>query len=264
MRISRRQALVLALTLLAASPYPSPANAEPGGPLIFAAASLKNALDDAAAAWTSSGKPAPRISYAGSPALARQIEQGAPADIFISADTDWMDYLAKRSLIRPGTRTDLLGNAIVIVAPAASAASLPAVTADALSRALGGGRLAVADVKSVPAGKYAKTALEKLGAWDALKHRLAQSENVRAALLFVARGEAPLGIVYRTDAAAEPKVKIVAALPRDSHPPVIYPAAVTSAARSPYSSEFLAFLRSAQARPAFEKQGFTTLDAVSK
>lgn len=238
-----------------------PAPAQGPGPVIFAAASLKNALDDASALYAKSrGKPAPRISYAASSALARQIEQGAPADLFISADTDWMDYLAQRNLIRSGTRDDLLGNAIVVIAPAASGLALPGITGAALAQAIAGGRLALADVNAVPAGKYAKAALEKLGAWDAVKDRIAQSENVRAALLFVARGEAPLGIVYQTDAAAEPKVKIVATLPADSHPPIIYPAAVTSSSKHPDAAAFLAFLRSPEALPAFRNQGFVMLD----
>ena len=161
---------------------------------MFAAASLKNALDDTGADFAKqTGKPPPRISYAGTPALARQIEQGAPADVFISADADWMTYLEGKRLIRAESRVDLLGNSIVVVAPASANIDLPVISAESLTRALRGGRLALADVNSVPAGRYAKAALEKLGAWDALKGRLAQSENVRAALVFVARGEAPLG-----------------------------------------------------------------------
>lgn len=250
--------------LLAAAQVGSSVMAQSAGPVVFAAASLKNALDDAATVYAATGKAPPRISYAGSSALSRQIEQGAPADVFISADTNWMDYLAKRNLIRPDTKSDLLGNAIVVVAPAASSAQIPTINADNLTRALGDGRLAVAEVNSVPAGRYAKAALEKLNAWDAVKDRLAQSENVRAALLFVSRGEAPLGIVYQTDAAAEPKVKIVAALPRESHPPIVYPIAVTSASKHPDAEAFLSFLRSEQARPAFEKQGFTILGSAQK
>lgn len=263
MRLFSRRSFALGCIFAAMTISPA-AMAQTAGPVVFAAASLKNALDDAATIYAATGKTAPRVSYAGSSALARQIEQGAPADIFISADTDWMDYLAKRNLIRTETRNDLLGNAIVVIAPASSGAQIPTINADNMKRALAGGRLAVAEVNSVPAGRYAKAALEKLGAWDAVKDSLAQSENVRAALLFVARGEAPLGIVYQTDAAAEPKVKIVAALPRDSHPPIVYPVAVTSASKHPDAQAFIAFLASPQARPAFEKQGFTILGAAQK
>ena len=253
----------IAAIILASSLGASAVNAQSRAPLVFAAASLKNALDDAASAYAAMGKAAPRISFAGSSALARQIEQGAPADIFISADTRWMDHLAKLKLIRPETRSDLLGNSIVIVAPANSGVQLPAITGERLLRALGGGRLAVADVNAVPAGRYAKTSLEQLGAWEAVQSHLAQSENVRAALLFVSRGEAPLGVVYRTDATADPKVRIVATLPRDSHPPIIYPAALLRTSAHPDAASFLAFLRSPQARPPFEKQGFTLLETAA-
>ncbi|MBX9758139.1 MAG: molybdate ABC transporter substrate-binding protein [Beijerinckiaceae bacterium] len=239
---------------------PNAAQAQGAGPVVFAAASLKNALDEVSAGFAKdAGKPAPRLSYAGSPALARQIEQGAPADVFISADTDWMDYLEGKRLIRNGARVDLLGNSIVLVAPAAARVDLAELTVASLARALGGGRLALADVKTVPAGRYAKASLEKLGLWDAVKDKLAQSENVRAALVFVARGEAPLGIVYSTDAAAEPRVRVVAALPRDSHPPIIYPAAVTSASTHPDAGSFLAYLAGPQASAAFVRHGFVPL-----
>jgi molybdate transport system substrate-binding protein len=265
MKFLRPRSITCAAFLLLAGLFMPGAKAQSGSPVVFAAASLKNALDEAATLYAQSlGRPTPRISYAGSPALARQIMQGAPADVFISADSDWMDYLGDRKLIRPETRGDLVGNSIVIVAPAASPATLPQISGDALADALGGGRLAIADVNSVPAGRYTKAALEKLGAWEAVKNRLAQSENVRAALLFVARGEAPLGVVYRTDAAAEPRVKIIAAPPHDSHPPIIYPAAVTSASKHPDAAAFLAFLRDAQAGAVFEKHGFTIPDAAAR
>ena len=255
------------LLLLASVALPArqPALAQGGGLVVFAAASLKNALDDIGADFAKqTGKPPPRISYAGTPALARQIEQGAPADVFISADADWMTYLEGKQLVRSESRVDLLGNSIVVVAPASADIDLPVISAHSLTRALGGGRLALADVNSVPAGRYAKAALEKLGAWDALKGRLAQSENVRAALVFVARGEAPLGIVYRTDAAAEPRVKIIAALPQDTHPPIIYPAAVTSASKHPDATAFLAWLRGPQARAIFESHGFLPLQNTAR
>ena len=228
--------------------------------VIFAAASLKNALDEIAATWSrDTGKPAPKISYAASSALAKQMEQGAPADIFISADLDWMDYVQGKNLIKNDTRFNLLGNKIVIIAPRDSKSATLAIKGDDLAKALAGGRLSKANVDSVPAGKYGKAALEKLGAWAAVKDSIAQAENVRAALLPVARGEAPLGIVYSTDAAAEPNVKIVATFPEDSHPPIIYPAALTKDSSNADAKAFLDFLRSGKARTSFEKQGFTVL-----
>jgi len=228
--------------------------------VIFAAASLKNALDEIAATWSKdTGKPAPKISYAASSALAKQMEQGAPADMFISADLDWMDYVQGKNLIKNDTRFNLLGNKIVIIAPKDSKSTTLAIKGDELARALAGDRLSMANVDAVPAGKYGKAALEKLGAWNAVKDSIAQAENVRAALLLVARGEAPLGIVYSTDAAAEPNVKIVATFPEDSHPPIIYPAALTKDSSNADAKAFLDFLRSAKARASFEKQGFTVL-----
>jgi molybdate transport system substrate-binding protein len=227
---------------------------------VFAAASLKNALDEVNGLWAKTGKPAARLSYAASSALARQIEAGAPADLFISADLDWMGYLDRKGLVRAGTRKDLLGNAIVLIAPRDSAASLAIGPGMSLTSALGDGRLAMANVDSVPAGKYGKAALEKLGAWEGVKNRVAQAENVRAALLLVSRGEAPLGLVYATDAAADPGVKIVGKLPADSHPPIVYPAAIVASSKCPEAAAYLAFLRSSAAIAAFERQGFTILE----
>jgi molybdate transport system substrate-binding protein len=230
------------------------------GMVVFAAASLKNALDEIAGAWSKeTGKPMPKISYAASSALAKQMEQGAPADMFISADLDWMDHVEKKDLIRKDTRFNLLGNKIVLIAPRDSKTAVAVKQGVDLAKALNGGKLAMANTASVPAGKYGKAALEKLGAWDGVKDKIAQADNVRAALLLVARGEAPLGIVYATDAAAEPNVKIVGEFPADSHPPIIYPAALTKAPKSPDAKAFLDYLRSSKARPAFEKQGFTVL-----
>ena len=230
------------------------------GLVIFAAASMKNALDEIATGWSKdTGKPMPKISYAASSALAKQIEQGAPADMFISADLDWMDYLAGKNLIKADTRFNLLGNKIVLIAPKDSKRTSVDIKGPDLAKALAGGRLSMANVDSVPVGKYGKAALEKLGAWDGVKGSIAQAENVRAALLLVARGEANLGIVYSTDAAAEPNVKIVGTFPADSHPPIIYPAALTKDSKNADAKAFLDFLRSAKARTAFEKQGFTVL-----
>lgn len=229
------------------------------GPVVFAAASLKNALDDIGGTWAAGGHAAPKLSFAASNVLEKQIEQGAPADLFFSADTDWMDAAQKAGLVRPGTRVDLLGNAIVLVAPAEAAAPVDIREGFDLAGALHGGRLAMANVDAVPAGKYGKAALEKLGAWDGVKDHVAQAESVRAALAFVARGETPLGIVYATDAVAEPKVKVVGVFPPGSHPPIVYPVAITTNSTSPDAASFLAFLRGPAARAAFEKQGFTVL-----
>jgi molybdate transport system substrate-binding protein len=246
--------LALALSLL-----PGIAHAQ-NDMVIFAAASLKNALDEIATTWSKdNGKPMPKISYAASSALAKQIEQGAPADMFISADLDWMDYLGGKSLIKTDTRFNLLGNKIVLIASKDSKLTSIDIKGADIAKALNGGRLSMANVDSVPVGKYGKAALEKLGAWNDVKDHLAQAENVRAALLLVSRGEAPLGIVYSTDAAAEPNVKIVGSFPEDSHPPIIYPAALIKDSKNADSKAFLDFLRSAKARTAFEKQGFTVL-----
>lgn len=226
-------------------------------PLVFAAASLKNALDEVAGL----ASPKPAISYAASSALARQIEGGAPAQVFISADLDWMDYLEQRKLIRAGTRRNLLGNKLVLIAPAASTIKVEIAPGFPLARLLGDGRLATADPAHVPAGKYTKAALEKLGVWNSVSGRLAAAENVRAALALVARGEAPLGSVYSTDAAAEPKVRVVAAFPDGLHPPIVYPAALTSSApASGPAADFLALLGSPLARKVFQKHGFTPLN----
>jgi molybdate transport system substrate-binding protein len=227
---------------------------------VFAAASLKNALDEAVGAYAQRGGVKVTVSYAASSALARQIEAGAPADLFISADLDWMDHLQARQLIRPATRVNLLGNRLVLIAPGDSKTSLTVERGMPLARALGDGRLAVADPDAVPAGKYAKAALEALGAWIAVAPKLARAENVRAALAFVARGECPLGIVYATDAAAEPRVRVVGALPAGTHPPIVYPAAITAAATSDAAVSLLRFLGSAAAKPVFEKYGFTVLE----
>jgi len=227
--------------------------------LVFAAASLKDALDEANSLFLFENGSGVRVSYGASSALAKQIENGAPADVFISADLDWMDYVAERKLIKPDTREKFLGNRLVLVANANSKLSLTIGPNFPLAQALGDSRLAMADPASVPAGKYGKAALEKLGVWNDVKDHLAQAENVRAALLLVARGEAPLGIVYSTDSAAEPGVRIVATFPEDSHPPIIYPAALTRDSRNSDAKAFLDFLRSAKARTSFEKQGFTVL-----
>ena len=260
MLTSRRSWLALltaaVLTLAAGT---APAAAQGRDVLVFAAASLKNALDEISAQWQrESGKKA-AISYAASNTLIKQIEQGAPADIFISADLDWMDYGQQKGLIKPDTRSNLLGNRLVLVAPKDSNISANIQPGFDLAALLKGGRLAMGNVDAVPAGKYGKAALEKLGAWDGVKDKIAQAESVRAALLLVARGEAPLGIVYQTDAASDPTVKIVGTFPENTHPPIIYPVALTKDATGAEAMAFLNFLRSAAARAAFERQGFTVL-----
>jgi len=228
--------------------------------VVFAAASLKEALDAAAAGWQKdSGKHA-TISYAASSALARQIEAGAPADVFISADLDWMDYLDQRNLLKSGSRRDLLGNSLVLIAPADSTARLDIAPGFPLATLLNGGKLAMADPNAVPAGKYGKAALTRLGVWDQVSASVASAENVRAALLLVARGEAPFGIVYKTDAAVEPKVKIVATFPPDTVPPITYPLTITASSKNPDAAPFVAYLNGPAAHAVFEKYGFTVLD----
>ena len=227
---------------------------------VFAAASLKNALDDTSAAFTKATGIKITASYAASPALAKQIEQSAPADVFISADLQWMDYLAERKLIKPDTRVNLLGNKLVLIAPADSKiANVTVGQGFDISKLAGSGRIAVADVNAVPAGRYAKAALENLGAWAAAEPKLAQAENVRATLAFVARDETPIGIVYETDAKVEPKVKVIGAFPDSSYPPVTYPVAATAATAKQSVSQYLHFLRSRTAKATFEKYGFTFL-----
>jgi molybdate transport system substrate-binding protein len=227
---------------------------------IFAAASLKNALDDVAAAWSSETGKKTVISYAASNVLAKQIEAGAPADIFFSADLDWMDYAASKNMIDDKSRVQLLSNSLVLVALRDANFSVSLQPGIDLASSLGSGRLAMGNVDAVPAGKYGKAALENLRAWDGVKDKVAQAENVRAALLLVSRGEAPLGIVYKTDAVSDSNVKIVASFPPESHAPIVYPVALTKDSTNIDAAEFLAFLRSAKAKPFFEKQGFGFMD----
>jgi len=225
--------------------------------LVFAAASLKNALDDAIAAYQREGGTKAVASYAASSTLAKQIENGAPADLFISADLDWMSYLQQRNLIKPETRLILVGNRLVLIAPADSTLKIDIRPGFPLAELLGDGRLAMADPAAVPAGKYGKAALEKLGVWQQVAAKVAPAEDVRAALFLVSRREAPLGIVYATDAAIDKGVRIVASFPEDTHPPIVYPAAEIAGSDNPDATAFLAFLKSDRARPFFERQGFT-------
>ena len=227
--------------------------------MIYAAASMKNVLDDIGKQYQAETGKRINVSLAASSALAKQIENGAPGDIFISADLDWMDYLAQRKLIKPETRRNLLGNQLVLIAPLESDAWAKIKPGFPLARMLKGGKLAMGNTSSVPAGKYGKAALEKLGVWPSVQNQIAQAESVRAALALVARGEAPLGIVYKTDAEAEPHVKVVGVFPEDTHPPIIYPVAILSDSRNPDAAAFLAYLSSPRCKPIFQKNGFTVL-----
>jgi len=233
------------------------ASATQGELTIFAAASLKNALDDIAASWKQETGKQTRISYGASSALAKQIEAAAPADIFISADLDWMDYVDQRKLIKPETRANLLANRIVLIVPRDSKLELKIEKGMALRAAIGEGRLAMANTDSVPAGKYGKASLEALGVWQTVQDRIAQAENVRAALLLVSRGEAAAGIVYQTDAAADPAVHILGTFPQDTHPPIVYPMAILQSSKSPDAATFLSYLKTATVAKLFEKQGFS-------
>jgi molybdate transport system substrate-binding protein len=248
----------LSLLILCGSIY-SPAQAEDKTLTVFAAASMKNALDDIDAAFTAKTGIKVAASYAASSTLAKQIEQGAPADIFVSADTDWMDYATDKKTINESTRVNLLGNSIVLIAPKDSKIDTVTIGPNFdLAKLAGDGKIATGDVKAVPVGKYAKAALEKLGAWQAAEPKFAMADSVRAALTLVARNEAVLGIVYSTDAKVEPGVKIVGTFPPDSHPAIIYPVAATATAK-PEASDYLAYLRSGAAKAVLEKYGFAYL-----
>jgi len=228
-----------------------------GPPIVLAAASLQESLQAAAQAWAAKGHAVPVLSFAASPALARQVEAGAPADVFVSADEEWMDTLQGKGLLRPGSRADLLGNTLVLIAPAASTSRIAIAPGFPLAKALGNGRLALADPTGVPAGRYAKAALESLGVWNAVSDRIVSGDSVRAALSLVARGEAPFGIVYATDALAENKVRVVAAFPPSTHAPIVYPLAILKASRSADAEPLRAFLLSPEAAAIFRRHGFT-------
>jgi molybdate transport system substrate-binding protein len=256
--MSRVAGLFAAFVILTASAF-SPAVADDKTLTVFAAASMKNALDDIDAAFTAKTGVKVNASYAASSQLAKQIEQGAPADIFVSADTDWMDYATGKKTINEPTRVNLLGNSIVLIAPKDSKVDNVTIAQGFdLAKLAGDGKIATADVKSVPVGKYAMAALQKLGSWQAAEPKFAMTENVRAALALVARGEAALGIVYSTDAKVEPGVKIVGTFPADSHPAIIYPVAATSTAK-PEAKAYLDYLQSSAAKAVLEKYGFNYL-----
>jgi molybdate transport system substrate-binding protein len=255
MRLTRRLATLALACILA---LPGAARAE-GPVMVFAAASLQTALNAIAADWTAATGTAVAFSYAASSALAKQIESGAPADLFASADLRWMDHIEGEGLLKPGSRRTLLGNDLVLIAPSDAALALTPAPGFPLAAALGDGRLAIGAPDTVPAGAYAKAALTALGVWDAVAPKTAGVETVRAALMLVARGEAPLGIVYRSDAMAEPAVRIVAAFPAGSHPEIVYPFAMTATSVHPRAQAFLDHLGSPAARAVFAAQGFTVL-----
>ncbi len=254
---------LLRLTLVFAAlltPLLAPSSCKAANTLVFAAASLQDALDAQIRLFRSAAGHKVVVSYAATPALARQLDNGAPADVFISADSDWMDYVAARRLIVAGSRINLLSNSLVLVAPRSGVASTRIAPGFPLANLLGEGRLAMADTDSVPAGKYAKAALQSLGVWPSVAGRLARTENVRVALALVARGEAPLGIVYRSDAVAEPRVRVAGEFPATSHPRIVYPAALCAASRSPAAPALLAYLKSPAARAVWERHGFSAAD----
>jgi molybdate transport system substrate-binding protein len=243
-------------SFLAALVILGPASACADQITVFAAASMKNAMDEISAHWAEETGHSAAVSLAGSSSLARQIEQGAPADVFISASQDWMDSLQAEVLIDPATRFDLLKNEIVLIAHGKGALPVEIEPGFDLAGMLGDGRLAMALVDAVPAGIYGKAALQSLGIWADVEPKIAQADNVRAALALVSTGEAPLGIVYATDAVAGDQVTVLGAFPADTHPPIIYPAAAVAASENPLNAEFLDFLKGPSAHAAFERQGF--------
>ncbi|MGE0233705.1 MAG: molybdate ABC transporter substrate-binding protein [Flavobacteriaceae bacterium] len=246
-------ALVLSMTLCILS------GAQAGEILVFAAASTRTALEEIGARWRESTGNEAVFSFAGSSALARQIEQGAPANVFISASADWMDRLQKKNLVRPGSRIDLLGNTLVLIAHGANARPVRIAPDFDLAAMLGNGHLAMALVDSVPAGIYGKAALQSLGVWEKIAPRVAQADNVRAALALVSSGEAPFGIVYATDAAVSDQVTVVGRFPAGSHPPIVYPAAVLAGRDDAFAEAFMEFLQGDAAAAAFARQGFEVL-----
>ena len=250
----RRWALLIA-TLVCLSANARDAESDPAVLLVFAAASLTNVLEELSTEWERTTGVPVKLSFAASSVLARQIESGGNADVFVSADREWMDYLEARRLIATDSRRNVAGNSLVLIAPADSQTTLQPGPGSALAEALNNGRLAVADTETVPAGRYARAALTSLGIWDSVSNRLARAENVRTALNYVARGESPLGIVYSTDAQIDPKVRIVATFPDSSHPAISYPAAATLMAGR-QSAAYLAFLVSPTAAPIWKKYGF--------
>jgi len=255
----RRRFLAAFAAAIAVAALPQAAVAQEKSITVFAAASLKNALDEVDSLFTKQSGIKVVASSAASSSLMKQIEQGAPADVFLSGDIDWMDYGIKHNLIKNDTRKDLLGNRLVLIAPKDSKIGNVTIAPGLdLAALVGSGRIATGDVRAVPAGLYAKAALEKLGIWPSVESKIAMAENVRAALVLVARGEAPLGIVYETDAKVDPSVRIIGVFPEDSHPPIIYPVAMTKDAK-PDAAQYLAFLTTPEAKTVFERYGFRVL-----
>lgn len=253
LHVIRQLGLVLLFCVAGAT---APVSAQPKAPVVLAAASLQESLQAAASAWAAKGHAKPVLSFAASSALARQIEAGAPADLFISADEDWMNYLGAKDLIIPASRASFLHNRLALIAPQSSKLRLTVGPRFALARALGTGRLAIADPDSVPAGKYARSALDKLGVWPSVSGRLAPAENVRAALALVERGETPLGIVYATDAKASAKVKAIGMFPPSSHAPISYPLVRLKTSTSAEAEPFRRFLLSREGKAIFARYGF--------
>jgi molybdate transport system substrate-binding protein len=248
------RALLLVILAVAGA---GPAMAQARGPLVLAAASMQEALTDAADRWAALKHPRPVLSFAASSALARQVEAGAKADLFISADEEWMDYVQAKGLLRPNTRARLAGNALVLIARKDSRVALRVGRGFPLARALGSGRLAMADPAAVPAGRYGRDALTKLGVWDSVAGKVAAAENVRAAMALVERGAAPLGIVYATDARASAQVRVVGVFPADSHAPITYPVALLKASADPQAEAFRRFLIGREGRAILARRGFT-------
>lgn len=256
--IRRKAILVLSAVALATMTIRGASAGDDSPPVVvFSAASLKNVMDAAIEQWNGATGNRAVASYSHAAALARQIEQEAPADLFISADLEWMDYLDQRRLIDPSTRVNLLGNALVLIAAADNPVRLTLSPGVDLAGAVGDGRIAVCTIATCPGGKYAKAALTSLGIWDSTRPKLVDQETIRVALAIVARGEATMGIVYATDARIEPRVRVVDTFPADSHPPIVYPAAVTTQSTNPAARPFLAYLQSPAARALFERYGFS-------
>lgn len=256
--------MLFGLALLAAMADSSAQQPPSGQPqqrpiLIFAAASLTDALQEIGAGYEKTAHTVVKLSFAASSSLARQIEAGARADVFFSADTDWMDYLERRQLIQSATRRNVLGNTLVLVAPAQSQIKLKIVPHFPLAAALDGGRLATGDPDSVPVGRYARSALTTLGVWDQVATGIARAENVRVALLYVTQGEAPLGIVYGSDALVDKRVRVVDTFPADTHEPIVYPVALTRPAQAA-AAGFMDFLMTPSAKQVFARYGFTVLE----
>lgn len=258
-RVLRQMKSIVAAALLALVPVSIHSAFAADGVTVFAAASLKETVGKIADDWTKETGTPVKVSFAASSALAKQIDEGAPADVFISADLNWMDHLEKGGQLLDGSRVNLLGNRIVLVSSTASKLTAQIKPGFDLAGILGSERLAMGNVESVPAGIYGKAALTKLGVWDSVKDKIAQADNVRSALLLVSRQEAALGIVYETDAKVDPGVKIVDRFPEDSHPAIIYPAAITKVSTNPAAKAFLSTLQSRTSAQIFEAAGFTVL-----